>query len=291
MPLPKTVKEAKVVGAKDEAKKRELEKPFIADLNKIFRQIARDFKEKYIADRTILNVQEYSTDFLTILRNNYRKISKKFSSSLRDLLKNDKGFDDYSLKQDNESEQDNEDVIISLLLLSQLNSQIRNKNNDYILSHSREQSVFITNTTQNDLNTELENTLFQGSIVDEELSPEEIAAITSSAFLIRSLNRSQTIATTEVQNIAETSKNNESDILSDVIIAGVLLSQLVGRMWVTAGDERVRASHAFAEGQIVGIHEPFIVQGQLLMYPGDTSLGATLDNVINCRCSVVNTLK
>lgn len=60
----------------------------------------------------------------------------------------------------------------------------------------------------------------------------------------------------------------------------------VYKRWVTQGDDRVRDKHASADGQEVPIDEPFEVGGELLMYPADTSLGASADNVINCRCYV-----
>jgi len=54
--------------------------------------------------------------------------------------------------------------------------------------------------------------------------------------------------------------------------------------WVTALDERTREWHAEADGQIVGIDEPFIVGGEQLMYPGDPN--GSPENTINCRCTV-----
>lgn len=61
------------------------------------------------------------------------------------------------------------------------------------------------------------------------------------------------------------------------------------REWVSASDERTRdtseADHVDANGQIVGMKEPFIVSGERLMFPGDPAGSAA--NIINCRCSVV----
>lgn len=52
-----------------------------------------------------------------------------------------------------------------------------------------------------------------------------------------------------------------------------------------------RHSHARADGQDRPLHEPFEVGGHQLMYPGDTSLGAPPDEVINCRCSVTYSIR
>lgn len=56
------------------------------------------------------------------------------------------------------------------------------------------------------------------------------------------------------------------------------------REWIASGGERTRGAHAEANGQKVGMDEPFNVGGELLMVPGDTNGSAS--NVINCRCAV-----
>ena len=58
------------------------------------------------------------------------------------------------------------------------------------------------------------------------------------------------------------------------------------KMWHTIMDGRERAAHGLADGQMVEIDEPFVVGDELMMFPKDTSLGASLDNIINCRCTV-----
>jgi len=59
----------------------------------------------------------------------------------------------------------------------------------------------------------------------------------------------------------------------------------VVRAWDSAGDARTRETHAAADLQDpVPQGQPFIVGGYSLMYPGDTSLGAPAEEVINCRC-------
>lgn len=67
-----------------------------------------------------------------------------------------------------------------------------------------------------------------------------------------------------------------------------LALKLLEKTWVTMGDSRVRIWHQQANFQTVPVGEPFIVHGESLMYPGDMSLGASLDNVSGCRCVKVN---
>ena len=62
----------------------------------------------------------------------------------------------------------------------------------------------------------------------------------------------------------------------------------LSKAWVTVGDSKVRPAHDDANFQIVPFEEPFVVMGELLMQPGDTSLGASLENTSGCRCSSVN---
>jgi HK97 family phage portal protein len=55
--------------------------------------------------------------------------------------------------------------------------------------------------------------------------------------------------------------------------------------WLAVQDDRTRDAHAEADGQVVGIDEPFVVDGEELMYPGDPSGSA--ENVINERCTIL----
>lgn len=56
------------------------------------------------------------------------------------------------------------------------------------------------------------------------------------------------------------------------------------KTWLTQEDEVVRNRHVLTNGQERGVNDLFNVGGQSLMFPGDTSNGADLANVINCRC-------
>ena len=58
------------------------------------------------------------------------------------------------------------------------------------------------------------------------------------------------------------------------------------REWIATKDARTRHSHGAADGQRVGVDEPFTVGGEKLMFPGDASLGATGKNLYNCRCTI-----
>lgn len=64
---------------------------------------------------------------------------------------------------------------------------------------------------------------------------------------------------------------------------------VIGKKWMAAQNERTRKGHREADGQVVAFDEPFYVanaSGQVepLMFPSDSSLGASASNVIQCRC-------
>src|SRR3972149_4910754 len=58
--------------------------------------------------------------------------------------------------------------------------------------------------------------------------------------------------------------------------------------WLATPDERVREAHWDANGQVVGIDEPFIVDAEELDYPGDPA--GSPGNTINCRCTILPVL-
>lgn len=60
--------------------------------------------------------------------------------------------------------------------------------------------------------------------------------------------------------------------------------------WLATPDKRCRPTHVAANGQIVGIDEPFKVGGFDMMYPGDMSMGAPVKEAVLCRCTEIPVL-
>ncbi|WP_306010483.1 phage minor head protein [Bacillus sp. MMSF_3328] len=92
-------------------------------------------------------------------------------------------------------------------------------------------------------------------------------------------SRAETIARTEIIS-AGRSGQYFADIQSGMVVA---------KTWMAAQQDRTRDGHRKADGQTVAVDKPFRVangSGELesLLFPGDTSLGATASNVIMCRC-------
>ena len=59
------------------------------------------------------------------------------------------------------------------------------------------------------------------------------------------------------------------------------------KTWTCNLDGKEREHHRTANGQTVGIFEPFIVGSSKLMFPLDRSLDASLREICNCRCVAV----
>ena len=57
------------------------------------------------------------------------------------------------------------------------------------------------------------------------------------------------------------------------------------KQWLAALDNRTRHAHAMLDGQTVDIDKPFKVDGEEIMFPGDTSAPGYL--VYNCRCTLI----
>lgn len=99
--------------------------------------------------------------------------------------------------------------------------------------------------------------------------------------------RGETIARVESMEALAAS---DYESTRQVVAMGAARPKDVTREWDTAGDEKVRHSHAEMDGQVVGLEEAFVspVSGARMMYPHDSSLGAPANEIIGCRCRARN---
>ena len=84
-------------------------------------------------------------------------------------------------------------------------------------------------------------------------------------------------------NVAE---NEANAILNGEEYSNAVKNGCTKKRWKSYRDEKVRADHADVDGQVVDINRPFHVGEYMMMYPKDDSLGAGLEEIVNCRCSV-----
>lgn len=130
---------------------------------------------------------------------------------------------------------------------------------------------FFANNVNQSTATLLGDAISSGVSAGESIS--DIAKRINDVYDFSENYRSLRIARTEVIGAA-----NEGQLLS------YLENGVKEKEWLTARDERVRESHQI-DGQIVGITESFVLNdGEHIQKPGDR--GASLENVINCRCAI-----
>lgn len=84
-------------------------------------------------------------------------------------------------------------------------------------------------------------------------------------------------------NVAE---NEANTILNGDEYNAAIKNGCTKKRWTSYKDERVRADPADVDGQVIDINRPFHVGEYMMMYPKDDSLGAGLEEIVNCRCSV-----
>lgn len=121
------------------------------------------------------------------------------------------------------------------------------------------------------------------------LSDEKITQIVT-AYEQRALKyRADTIARTET---LQAINRAETMAITQALEEGKITKNMVRKWWDDTGDMRTRLTHLemgrkYSKDKAIPIDEPFIFpDGQRCMYPGDTSMGLSAREVINCRCKV-----
>lgn len=139
------------------------------------------------------------------------------------------------------------------------------------------------------LTRKLRDTAYDRFVVPGTKLTIEQANTISRAYSARLLQSyAKQLAQTYAQQAYNAGRNHAIQQLLD---NGTITQDQVQKKWRTMRDERVRHSHATMSNQRVGFMEPFVSGlGGLLMYPGDTSLGASDADIYNCRCSLEYTI-
>jgi hypothetical protein len=96
-------------------------------------------------------------------------------------------------------------------------------------------------------------------------------------------HRADTIARTESITALRAGRREG---IEQGIEAGAIAEQSLKRVWNATGDARTREDHAAMNGaEVDGLETPFeMPDGSMMLFPGDTSLGADAAQTINCRC-------
>lgn len=96
-------------------------------------------------------------------------------------------------------------------------------------------------------------------------------------------HRADTIARTESVTALRAGRDEG---IRQAIEAGAIRPETLTRVWDATGDSRTRPDHAAMHGnKVEGDTAPFVLpDGSRMMFPGDTSMGASAAQTINCRC-------
>lgn len=145
----------------------------------------------------------------------------------------------------------------------------------YIAESVAEKIEFIQETTKNDIKSIIALGIEQGySIV-------KISELIREQYKKYSQARATTIARTEV--VAASNFGS----LAGAIQAEEQLGIRVNKIWMVTADGRERDWHRVAgfTHAPIPLKDTFIVKGERLLMPGDSSHGASADNLVNCRCT------
>lgn len=222
-----------------------------------FNAIAKETKKNYITNKNILWVAAFMPAFLFMIEDHYLKVARIFAKRVNtgDILLTDEEFD-----------------------LLRRTIQIAAKNNANVSAKE------ILDTAQKEINDSFGEAQLEALNKQKVLSTRKLASIASAKFKQKSMARAKTtIPITQTQQAAEKTKFNvvnahHTSVKKPVKAIGI-------KTWHTVGDEKVRIAHRAANFQTQLLSLPFDVGGEELMQPGDSSLGATAGNTINCRCS------
>lgn len=262
MPIPQNDREERKIAIQELAAKLKIEVPFERDIKSLFREIIENYKVEIGLTKQANFESIYGTKLTNILDKHYAKAQKE---AITFFLK---------------------DPIVRSILTDQELLIIRNAtkraSDQYIKQRSAQMSKEILTTTQNNL---AESYVFVERFARDNnlnLTTDETNSMAMDNFQTRLRNRSTTIAITETQNVYESTKQEEAAGVNERLIRQ---GKNMQKRWIATLDSRTRVAHAQAHGQRVPLKSLYTIGSDLMEYPGDTSHGASLGNVINCRCS------
>jgi len=140
-----------------------------------------------------------------------------------------------------------------------------------IVEDSADKVVGIGQTVKDKIKATVQRT------IDAGLSVVDAAKEIDSMYLDDIIpNRSEVIARTEIVSASNKASNFAAED------TGLKLN----KEWIRTYDDRIRDTHKDVTEKSIPMDKPFSVGGSLMMYPGDSSLGADAGEIINCRCTV-----
>lgn len=117
---------------------------------------------------------------------------------------------------------------------------------------------------------------------------ESIPKISKRMMNVESMNKTQAVRTARTL-VTSAENKGRLDSFYKAEQDGINLE----KFWIATFGERTREWHAqagsmYSRENSIPIDEPFNIDGEQLMCPGDASLGASGKNLYNCRCSMAS---
>jgi hypothetical protein len=132
------------------------------------------------------------------------------------------------------------------------------------------------------------DSLVQKAIDSGKSIPKDDIERLTTAYKNKALkHRGDAIARTET---VQTMNRGEFMANTQAVEQGLIARDAVTKEWDDTGDKKVRGTHRFlaakyGKGKGIGLDEPFVSSsGARMMYPGDSSLNAGAEEIVNCRC-------
>lgn len=274
-----TSREKEILANQYDENKRTFERVLARDLRAFFAGVGDDVFASFAGTGFPPDFSTYLQELAALLKKNYRKTGAFFSSHIQRLLRElqPKNEAQEAVVQEVQEERSKLEALLLLLLIPFYDRQ------------SKQQARFILNTTQKIVRDEQLKVLTDIALSDETLTNAQIARKISKATNERNKKRVPNISEDQVGDIAQHTKQVEADeVAKSASAAGIAVEPM--KTWITVGDSVVRPAHRGANKQKRGLNELYVVGGELLKYPKDSSHGASLSNTINCRCDSVTTI-
>lgn len=276
--IDKDFEELELLAQEYEEQEIEFEAEMIVLLNSFWKKTDDYFKSSFDLNQEVPSFSPFKQELETILKDSYAD-AMDFSS---------RHFERELELQANGSDEDLAiQSAVLLALLEGVRGDIEDAIDDFILDRAPKQADIILKTTFDVYDDEVKKARM--AIWDNEGDVNKESTLNEIGRQGRDANegRSGTIAQTEIGTASEEGAEVEDEILQGTIAISMdhILKSI--KTWFTRGDSVVRPAHAHANGQERERKQPFEVGGELLRYPKDMSLGASLGNIINCRCKAL----
>ena len=274
--------------AKEEIElKKALEALLTADLILFYQQLAEDYSTVYSATGEILNLSEsYLDELKSLLKRNYRQVGNHFGRSTRQSIEDLIDIDVYEPIPE---------------VVKKLDDRIGMALGAFYLLRAEDIAPKMIDTIRDEMIQKTQTAIVQvlekakEAGVQPVINNAEVAGTVGEQLKLWGENHAPTVSVTEVQAVAEESKYVEqAEIISDTAESDdneydiTELQAGAEKLWITAGDEKVRESHQAVDATLIPADSLFTTgAGSLMRYCGDMSLGAPLSDVINCRCETI----